>query len=355
MTKQRDLRLDLIRSVAVVMVLSVHFFLNCGFYDLPVQGHRMQAAAVVRTGLMSCVPLFLLLSGWLLGGRRWSPRYYKGALRVVVAYGLAGTACFLFRGLFLDGPLHPKTWLREMLQFSAAPYGWYIAMYLGLFLLLPFLNAMWAALGQRERKVLIATLLLVSVAPSIDNVTGIWQIQLLPDWWNRLYPITYYCIGMQLREHPIPWRWPVCLIGAAASSACGGFVHIYLVKGGPLTYLEITYWGGLFTVTTAVLLFSALRQWPVERWPGAIRWCLERLSKLSLSIYLVSWIPDQLVYPWLAGRVPAAVDRLAWFPVAVGAVLLLSVPLAQVLVWMEGGILRLADRVWPGEKAVSVQ
>ena len=232
MAKQRDLRLDLIRSAAVVMVLSVHFFLNCGFYDLPVQGHRMEIAAVVRTGLMSCVPLFLLLSGWLLGERRWSLRYYKGALRVIVAYGLAGTACFLFRGLFLHGPLRPGTWLRELLQFSAAPYGWYIAMYLGLFLLIPFLNAMWAALGQRERKFLIATLLLVAVAPSIDNITAIWQIQLLPDWWNRLYPIAYYCIGMQLRQHPIPWRWPVCLLGAAAHplavagvSSGGGGLH----------------------------------------------------------------------------------------------------------------------------------
>lgn len=351
MAKQRDLRLDLIRSAAVVMVLSVHFFLNCGFYDLPVQGHRMEIAAIVRTGLMSCVPLFLLLSGWLLGERRWSLRYYKGALRVIVAYGLAGTACFLFRGLFLHGPLRPGTWLRELLQFSAAPYGWYIAMYLGLFLLIPFLNAMWAALGQRERKFLIATLLLVAVAPSIDNITAIWQIQLLPDWWNRLYPIAYYCIGMQLRQCPIPWRWPVCLLGAAVSTVCGGLVHIYLMKGGPLAYLEVTYWGGLFTVTTAVLLFSALRQWPAERWPGGVRWCLDRLSRLSLSVYLISWIPDQLVYPRLAARVPEIVDRLVWFPVVVVTVLLLSLPMAQVLVWLEGGILRLADRLWPPERA----
>ena len=347
--RKRDLRLDLIRALAAVMVLAVHFFMNSDINSLPVQGLRMQAATVVRTGLISCVPLFLLLSGWLLRDRRWSRQYYRGLLRVLLAYVLAGVVCLIVRTAVRGEGFVPFFWVKELVGFSAAPYGWYVGMYLGLFLLIPFLNAMWAALGDKEQRALAVTLLLLSALPTVNDVTLRFDVKLLPDCWTQLYPITYYVLGMYLRKRPLAWSRRACFAGAAGAALCGGLVHIWLAQGGPLSCSDITYWGGIFPTASSVLLFSALRQCRVEAWPLGVQRVVSRIARLSLSIYLISWIPDYFLYAALAQRVPAALDRLIWFPVMVLAVLVLSLPMAQILVWGEEWILRWINRRFPGK------
>lgn len=47
--KQRNINLDLIRCLAVFFVISVHFCLNSGFYDLPCSGLRMLFMCILRT------------------------------------------------------------------------------------------------------------------------------------------------------------------------------------------------------------------------------------------------------------------------------------------------------------------
>lgn len=62
----RDLGLDITRIIAFASVPSVHFFLNSGFYDTPVLGEKMYIMVIFRTLFMICVPLFMLLSGYLM-------------------------------------------------------------------------------------------------------------------------------------------------------------------------------------------------------------------------------------------------------------------------------------------------
>ena len=63
--RTRNTTLDLIRIFACFCVVSVHFFLNNGFYNHPVIGKRMFLMVCVRSFFMICVPLFVILSGYL--------------------------------------------------------------------------------------------------------------------------------------------------------------------------------------------------------------------------------------------------------------------------------------------------
>lgn len=65
-TQNRNPAMDLIRCVALLCVVGVHFFMHTGFYEQTVQGVGMYIAMVLRTFLMVCVPLFLILSGYLM-------------------------------------------------------------------------------------------------------------------------------------------------------------------------------------------------------------------------------------------------------------------------------------------------
>ena len=66
----RDPKLDIIRIFALICVVGVHFFLNCGFYDVPIVGKRMYVASVVRAFFITCVPLFLMLTGYLVNKKQ---------------------------------------------------------------------------------------------------------------------------------------------------------------------------------------------------------------------------------------------------------------------------------------------
>ena len=65
---QRDIGLDLTRILAFLAVPSVHFFLNSTYYDTAIVGPRMALMTVMRTAFMVCVPLYMLLSGYLCWG-----------------------------------------------------------------------------------------------------------------------------------------------------------------------------------------------------------------------------------------------------------------------------------------------
>lgn len=69
--KERDSSLDILRIVAFLSVISVHFFLNNGFYDQLVVGKRMYVMTILRSFFMDCVPLFLTLTGFLMNKKRF--------------------------------------------------------------------------------------------------------------------------------------------------------------------------------------------------------------------------------------------------------------------------------------------
>ena len=64
--KKGEIGLDITRIVAFMMVTSIHFFLHSGYYDIPMLGKKMYIMTFVRTISGVCVPLFMLLSGYLM-------------------------------------------------------------------------------------------------------------------------------------------------------------------------------------------------------------------------------------------------------------------------------------------------
>lgn len=59
----RDTGLDVTRILAFLSVISVHFFIGAEFYKNQVVGEKMYVMTMIRTLSMTCVPLFMLLTG----------------------------------------------------------------------------------------------------------------------------------------------------------------------------------------------------------------------------------------------------------------------------------------------------
>ena len=216
---QRDIGLDLTRILAFLAVPSVHFFLNSTYYDTAIVGPRMALMTVMRTAFMVCVPLYMLLSGYLSAEKHIPLTrpgllgYYKKLLPIFLTYALSTGVILLYRALWLGEEQTILSAVKNLLSFQQ--YSWYMNMYFGLLLLTPFLNALWQSLATpAARRALLAVLLVLTVLPGMVNIYHLHSAetllhpwlstsydQLVPDWWQRLYPITYYFLGGYLRAH----------------------------------------------------------------------------------------------------------------------------------------------------------
>ena len=154
---KRSLGPDLVRITACFSVLSVHFFLNNGFYSEPVEGAAMFIMVLMRSAFMVCVPLFLLLTGYLMRNKKLEKGYYAKGAKTLVVYVLASAACIIYKLVHLKTG-EPLKAILSVLNYTGAPYGWYIEMYIGLFLLIPFLNILYHGLpGRNAKRALLCT------------------------------------------------------------------------------------------------------------------------------------------------------------------------------------------------------
>ena len=160
---QRSPAMDVIRCTALTCVAGVHFFSRIGYYYVPLTGPRMYLMTLLRTAFMVCVPLFLLLSGWLCRKHRPCGAYYAKLGRILGIYALAVLTGILFQRVHSGKQIPLAEGLRSLLDYSGSQYGWYMEMYLGLFLLIPYLNVLYEGLGtEKARRGLILTLLVMS-------------------------------------------------------------------------------------------------------------------------------------------------------------------------------------------------
>lgn len=331
----RDIGLDVTRIVAYLSVLSVHFFLNSGFYEIPVEGERMYVMTAMRTMFMVCVPLFLLLTGYLSSSQEIKitkenllHRYAK-LEPLLLTYFLADMLVLLLaRKLYFGENVTVGSALLNVLSYQQ--YAWYINMYIGLALLIPFLNLLWKNLQTRqEQGIWIIVLAALTMLPSILN----FKVQLVPNWWGDLYPVTYYYIGAYLKKNVDIKKLSTAKIAAAllAAWSCFSVFNIWINKGGSFQWGVWCSWGGVQNVVDSVLVFLLLNSIHYPEVPPRAEKCIAYISKITLPAYLLSWIPDKVNYPKLNSLIEPMQVRMNYYPIMVGVSVLVSLLLAAAV------------------------
>lgn len=329
--RARNVNIDLTKSIAVFFVLSVHFFYHNGFYKTLVNNSSMYLMMAMRTAFMVCVPLFLITTGFLMSEKKLSLRYYKGITHTLFIY-LAASFCCMAVVHFKETPYTWHTAIQDLIDFTGAPYAWYVEMYIGLFLLIPFLNLIYRNLeGKRQKQILILTLFILTSLTSLINTSSYF----VPAYWLHTYPLLYYFIGCYLKEYPVQWKRKhvLLLFFCLWVALCAAF-NIYRSGGGKYEWGMYADWYGFENVISAALLFAWLQSLSINRMPGILKKVLACVSRISLGIYLVSWIFDQKFYEILNTKVPVMTDRLFYYFVIVPAVFLCSFLTALLLDWI---------------------
>ncbi len=317
--RERNYSLDIIRIVATFFVVAVHFFLHTGFYAQPVDGKRMFLMVCMRTLFMTCVPLFIILTGYLMNKKKISWKYYWGITKVLVMYVLATLGCMIFKDIYLDQPLTLKTFVTSLINFHGANYSWYIQMYIGLYIVIPFLNLIYNGLENKKQKLisLIGLIAFVAIPPLIQKVIqemGTLTSIAIPTW-SRLYPIMYYYIGAYISEFKPrikTWLNALLVIGVTLLIAT---IFFYINHGTPFAWGDYQDSCSLLIVIISILVFLLLHNLELSKIKEGPKKILKHVSDITLGAYLMSYIFDEVIYTNLRELVPDMLDRMYYFPI----------------------------------------
>ena len=306
--KNRLTGIDILKVLAVFFVVGVHFFLYTKYLDTPVAGLNMLLQSAMRWIFITCVPIFLMCTGFLENGKQMTRSYYKKLLRILIVYVLISVICLIYRRTTGE-LLYPTRMLSYITRFTADGYAWYVNMYIGLFLLIPLLNLAVKELDRKRFLIVLFSLVFViavplTINPITDKIRSIYFIT-FPDWWTLLFPIMYYMIGAFLSKYPVRVRKPVCfsvLVGttAALTALLAATERIGLNREMLFVY------GSLPVLIESVLVF--LLFYDIRIGKAGVKKALALISNLTFEIFLFSYISDQFLYAFFHDRVFNSAD-----------------------------------------------
>lgn len=337
--KKRDVSADIIRCFALLCVISVHFFLHSGFYVELVEGKRMLIMHIMRALFMVNVPLFITLSGYLLNKKELSVKYYKRIFGILFTYVIASLVCIAYCAFNLHQTFTIKLIVLKILDFAAAPYSWYVEMYIGLFLMIPFLNLVYNNItSQKWKRVLIVTFIILTILPSALNEFNLdyfewWSFpalsslpthQLVPAYWVKFFPVTFYFLGCYLKEYGFKINKVLNVLLIALCVVLGGLYTYWRSYKSSFVLGEWAQEYSLVNVFLTILIFSLCTNTNYDKVPAWITKFIRKISGLCFGAYLVSWVFDDYFYPTLLEKVPDMINRLEYYFVMVPLVFLLS-------------------------------
>ncbi len=286
--KNRQPGIDLLRCLGLLFVVGVHSFLKNGFYSAPQEGASMWGANSFRWLFFCCNGIFLILTGYLKSGAQRNRRYYRSLVAVLVGYVLTCVISFPIRHYLLGEQLSLAEWLEKMFTFGN--YAWYVEMYIGLFLISPLINLALERCSRSQLLLLAGSFAAVSALPSVT------AIDLLPDWWSALYPVTYYVLGAVVRRLQPRCKTWLCLLGAAGIAMGLGLVSLLTADKTFSSGFGQGY-GGFWITAMVLLLFLGLYR--LELSP-----CVSRVLAWMAGGCFEGYILSRLLDVWVYALLP---------------------------------------------------
>ena len=194
---QRNYGLDLLRILSMFMIVNLHV-LSKGGAMMRITGREgtYYAAWFLETCAYCAVDLYGLISGYVGVDSKYRPSRILELWAQVLFYSAGIT--LLYR-IFAPGLLAADSLWKAIFPVSWKTY-WYFSSYVGLFILMPYLNKMINSLQEREIKGMAVKLFLVfSVLTALPKVNGSDFLQLVGGY-SFAWLLILYLLGAAIRK-----------------------------------------------------------------------------------------------------------------------------------------------------------
>lgn len=302
MKKTRDIQLDFVRVVATFFVMSVHFFLKTGFYKQQIIGWESFVQILFRSLFMTCVPLFIILSGYLLNYRNINIKHFLSIRKVLFQYFLCTILLFLFDVMKGWRVASFRSFVDNLVSFGQ--YSWYIKKYVLLFIMIPFINTFFRKVKNKKTcqisLLVLAMIILIPTTFELAGVGGQRVCDTLLKISDKLYTVLYYSIGVYYyyyKDEFIVLKSKILLMSLIGTLLTTSAVAYLRYVNNTYLWENWNSYNGIFVFLSATTLFLLLLRVDLSGIKnGVVGKMIEKFSKISIYIYLLSYIFDNIYY-----------------------------------------------------------
>lgn len=288
--RTRSAGLDIVRTIACLSVIASHYFLYTDFNTFHFDGVSMFLQGMLASFVIGS-DLYMILTGFLCANKTFGRQFYKSGIKVLLSYVVFSLLTIVVNVYVFHTGMTWKSGVLGIFSFSTIPYAWYIEMWIGLFLLAPFLNIWYKAISSKRMKLyLLGLLYLLTGLPDFFNRYGLY---IMPQFWENVYPLAFYFTGCFIREYRPQFRKLHLLFFAFLIMIFSPTVTLLIDYP---TFLHIIGdRNGLFIAGLAIAVFLTFYNTNIKAL--LFRNIFKMISLRSLDIFLCSAILDYYLYP----------------------------------------------------------
>lgn len=332
---KRNQSLDIIRCIAIFSVVCEHTS-SSTLTGLPY--------ILMNTAGTIGVPLFVMLTGYLMLDRNYDSTYtkkyiYRNVIPLIVCFELWNIIWFALSHFIGNSPISLEHCLKVALFMAPTDNGmWYLPMIIGLYLGIPIVShtIQWIKNNSIHEYAIMLIILLIAfgtLIPTISQITTIFSPQLNPIdgvltlnifganvWGNSvwiLFLITGYVIKKKYLE--IPNVATACI--ALLSGICLAFFHYIAAQHG---LAWDTYYANILLVLFSISLFSFIEKVFTNHGTTPINQIIYITARYSFSIYMIHfWIID-IYISLIPNNINMIIDFVSCFVLCIAASTLIA-------------------------------
>lgn len=311
--------IDIIKILAVFMVVSIHTYLHDGMYGVAIDSTKYILPIACRWLAYTCVPLFMLATGYLMRNKKLTKKYYLGLVKIIVIYIVISLICMkvnheLYGSDFSD----PWITLKGFLEYSNANYAWYVNYYIAIFMCIPFLNSAFDGMQTKKKRFILVVTVLTFTIVARSFFLGFdrtQQIRPIPDYLNNAWPLAYYFMGAFIREYPpkrcLKNKLLIALLFLGSTVFITWSTYTQSINNFDEGQRFISYHFndyGTYPVF-AIALFIFLLLFDITTKNKIVKFILRQISGATFATYLISYIFDAKNYNKFNEKYPDIYDR----------------------------------------------
>lgn len=307
-------QINIIKAIASFAVTAVHFR-NRVERTIPEAeiGNKIQLFFSTNYAIfIFAVPLFLLATGFLSIHKKNTVKNLLNTLKIYFLYLFIAFISFSFLILIRDWNFYGwKDMIHRAMSFNLIS-GWYIELFVGLALIIPFINILIKDLSKKEFSLLIITLSLIVALPAFVNKNPDFSVIHLPNYWQSIYPLLYYLIGAYIRLYYEEIKIKKEQLFLIYLGSVLFIIQLLYRHASPYTWSAEGYYASIINLLLASSFFILL----LKNF-NTSNSLIDFISKHTLTTYIMSYPMDKIIYPIFLNTISSTKLLLILSPIIV--------------------------------------
>lgn len=307
--KKRSYGLDLLKVFAAALVIAVHHFNTIGFYNIKYNGGKtMYLATSIYIITLTCVPLFLIATGYLLQGRKIEKKHFFKIFYFLIEVALIYLLGILV-SLLMNNNFTLMTWIKTWLKSVMNP-AYYIGLYFSIYLVSPFLNRFFLSLSDKEKKLFMIILVICISLPIALN--KVFHVNFFDTRPSAIWSIMYYFVGLYIFHFQPHIKNSKLISVLILNSVIYGLAIGYYRVGNTYDHI-LGYYQNPFVLVNAYLITVGLYNVQINN--TILKKSISLFSSMTLSFYILSGLySDRIAMSFINLKGTLLFDMWTIFP-----------------------------------------